>query len=194
MLIGKTATLKSSVSKKIWFLQSVASELIAIYSKKRFYEDMKKAYLFLSQEKIALEINKASLSCHTMVLVGGGILPYTALFHRGDFKKIIVLENRWWIKKLVPAALLKRFKHISILRINGMDFDYPDNALVIISLLTQGKEQIVKRIRSTAKNASICIRLPLSHTHSRYEGFSEKIKGRLSFENSEFGLRSVRLS
>jgi len=172
--LKKNAEPKESIPDKcirlFWSLHSVISEIGWMRTRKVFLKKMRRAFLFLYRENNNLQLHSDSTKENTLILIGGGPLPYTALFYRKEFSHVIVVEKNILIAHIASWSTRKR-ANVTIIHSDGKDFSFPKSSLVIISLLTKGKLDVFKKAINNGVSR-ICIRLPVAKIHSRYESLS----------------------
>lgn len=184
--------LKFSILRIFWAYFSIFTELRMLYSRKIFLKEIRKSYHFVGKEWYVLFSDKTLSEIKTMVLVGGGPFAYTALFHRKHFEKVIVIEKNYFVF-LVASRILSKIKNIVLLHEDGRAFEYPEYALVFISLLAEGKNEIIHRVNVLSPTSHICLRIPLEKTEDRYENILSLKICKCFIESKDFGLKSVLL-
>ena len=99
-----------------------------------------------------------------IVLIGGGAIPYTAIFLNQimNLKDFVIIEKNK-ISSLAAARLLKKLNlmNLKVVNMNGEDYSTYDNNLVIVSLQATGKQKIIDKILNEAGNNILIVRQPL---------------------------------
>ena len=111
-------------------------------------------------------------SIKKIVLIGGGAIPYTAIFLNKliNPEVCVIIENNR-ICSLAAARLLKKLNlmNLKVVNMNGEHYSAYDNSLVIVSLQVKGKQKIVDKIVNEHGNSILIVRQPLKRGKHIFE-------------------------
>ena len=108
-----------------------------------------------------------------VVLLGGGAIPYTAIFLNNIIKpEVFVIVEKNKIAYFAASRLLKKLNltNLKVVNVSAEDYSTNDNSLIIVALQATGKQRIVETILNESYNNILIIRQPLK-------------KGKLVFES-----------
>lgn len=158
--------------KKLNSYYIMFQEILLSYSRRNsndFYDRMKD---IPEREAAHLLQNYDLDKIEKVIIVGSGAIPYTAIFFAEIIKKpIYLIEKNFWAA-FACSKLLRRFNLDNIKVIRGLGQCYRNyfNTLVIISLHTVSKQNVLKQILSfKGSNNIIIIRHPLESNAHLYE-------------------------
>jgi hypothetical protein len=138
-------------------------------SRDRFIKSMRFYYRALAREETAFGLKTQKHHLNTMMLIGAGAIPYTALYYRKNFYNLVCIEKNKILAIMAKYLISnKDIKNITIVREDAINCDFPDNALFCISLLTHGKQAILQKAYRS-KDSLICLRIPDKKSIYRYE-------------------------
>lgn len=110
-----------------------------------------------------------------IVLIGGGAIPYTAIFLSKIINpEVFVIVEKNIISSLAAARLLKKLNltHLKVVNINGEDYSEYGDSLIIVSLQATGRQRIVNKILTESADNILIIRQPLSKGKRVFETVS----------------------
>jgi hypothetical protein len=158
-----------TINKWIWILHSCCSELLCLGSDVLFFKNIRVYFRALQKEEQSLELLSKAEDVKIMVIAGSGPLPYTALFYRKNFDKIVCIEKNRLFAFLAAEFFKKnKINNVQVVNKNAYTFDYPNKILIYISLLTQSKQEVLQSAMKS-QNSLICLRVPLDRAKKRYE-------------------------
>jgi len=153
----------------IWSAHSCFSEVRLFCSSNYFIKNIRFFYQALAQEEKALNLKAQCNHLNTMILVGAGPIPYTALYYRKSFSQIICIEKNRVLAAMSGYLIRKKgIKNIAIVPEGAINYKFPNKALIYISLLTQGKEAVFRKVCQSSESL-ICLRMPNLKSLHRYE-------------------------
>lgn len=137
-------------------------------------------YLYREQKQLPKR-ELAHLSRHydlrrikKVVVVGAGAIPYTALIISEEIKKPVFAVERNAISYFACLRLLNRLKasKVRAIRATGQLYDSYENSLVIITLHTRLKQEVMHR--ALTSNSIVVVRQPLGESRRFYESADVK--------------------
>ena len=153
----------------IWSFHSCCSEVMLFFSRNCFIKKVHFYYRVLTREEKAFNLKAQCNHLNIMVLVGAGSIPYTALYYRKSFHKIVCIE-----KNKMLAAMARYFignkgiRNITVVSEDAINYNFPDSSVIFISLLTHYKEVILQKA-CLSRDSLICLRIPSAKSIHRYE-------------------------
>ena len=161
---------------KKWLNLKFQSSIEIVYS---FIPYLYRSYLTRYKHIPAneLEYLKGKIDISTIekiVLVGGGAIPYTAIFFNKIIKpKVFIIIEKDKLSSLAASRLLKRLNlyNFKVINMPGEDYSGYDDSLVIVALQVTEKQKIVNRILDKSNNTLI-IRQPLRENTRMFESIS----------------------
>ena len=110
-----------------------------------------------------------------IVLVGGGAIPYTAIFFNKiiNTKAFIIIEKDK-LSSLAASRLLKRLNlcNFEVINMRGEDYSGYKDSLVIVALQVTEKQRIINRILDKSYKNTLIIRQPLRENTRMFESIS----------------------
>lgn len=105
-------------------------------------------------------------SIQRVIVVGGGALPYTALYFSRHTRKPVYAIERNAASYLACLRLIRELKatDVSVIKESGELYRHYDSSLVIIVLHTRLKQDVLKKVLNS--KCIVVIRLPLEETNS----------------------------
>lgn len=172
---------------KKWFNLKFQSSIEIIYSfVPYFYRSYFMHYKNIPTNELKCLQEKVDISTiEKIVLVGGGAIPYTAIF----FNKIInpktfIIIEKDKLSSLAASRLLKRLNlyNFKVINMPGQDYSEYDNSLVIVALQVIGKQKIVNRILDRCYNNALIVRQPLRKNTRMFESISSNSSNYMTIE------------
>lgn len=184
----------SKIYRFIWSIHSCFSEVVLFTSSKRFFKRIRFYFRALAKEDKAMNLKHKCRNLNKIVLVGAGPIPYTALYFRKRFHQVICIEKNRILAAMAKAFIKsQRVKNISVVLGDAIDYDFTDNSLIYICLLTQGKEAIVKKA-SKSNNSLLCVRIPDVKGKHRYENVQVQEKADCAINVPQLAMQSILIN
>jgi len=141
----------------------ISSESDYNYTSKQLIPILYNLKVILDKEFLYL-LNHFDLSkIDKVVVVGAGAIPYTAIYYGEKIRKPVYAIEKNILAYIACLRLLRRLRigTIKVVRGTGQHYrDYGKNSLVIITLHTLSKQEVLDRVKDVAKYGIIVIRLP----------------------------------
>ncbi len=180
--------------RRLYLYLLMLQEVVVSFFKKGFENFYNKWKILPEKEFIYLSENYDLNKIDRIVVIGGGAIPYSAIFFNRQLQKPTYVIERNRLAYFACSRLIHRLNLKSLKVIKGSAENFHDyiNSLIIISLHTHIKQKILEHIlKRSNHNNIIIIRHPFRITSDLYDNVDLNELECSSIEFRDLGLISL---